>query len=55
MILITKEEANYIREKAPSVYISMTGKNKSKGKRKRRYVPETKNVIMLLKEYHSKY
>lgn len=48
MVQVTKNEAELIRKLYPDIYISMTCRNKSKGKRKHRYAPETRGIIDIL-------
>lgn len=52
MIRVTKEEANYIRERAKNVRITITGKHKS-GARKKRYADETYETFKLLRQYNA--
>ena len=51
MIPVTKEQSAHIKTHSPTTYITTTSKDKSKGKRKKRYAPETPLVFRLIKEY----
>lgn len=51
MIEISKFQADYIRTHSPVTYLTTTNKDKSKGKRKKRYAPETPLVFRLLNNF----
>lgn len=52
MILITKAEAEYIRENAKNVRITTTGGGKNK-RQKKRYADESRETFRLLQRFHS--
>jgi hypothetical protein len=51
---ITKDEAAYIRTHSPSTFIIVTGKAKSKGRRKKRHVEDTRSTAYLLNQLYKK-
>lgn len=51
MILITKEQAIYLRDIMPDIKITKTCRNKSNGKRAKRYVEESRKVLVALKNF----
>lgn len=53
VVFITKDEAEILKAQIPSVKIFQTCKQKSKCKRKKRYVEETRAVIQILEELRS--
>jgi hypothetical protein len=55
LISISKEQMAYIKSHRPDIPISSTCKFKPKGKRKKRSIEETPEVLQLLKEYNEKY
>lgn len=52
MILITKDEADYIRENSQNARITVTGKNKN-SRQKKRYIDETYENKKLLRKFHN--
>ena len=52
MIYVSKELAEYIKRHSPNSHINETCKDKSKAKRRKRYVEETPKVKQLIKEYN---
>lgn len=54
MIPVTKEQAAHIKTHSPTTYITTTSKDKSKGKRKKRYAPETPTILRLIREFNNK-
>ena len=52
MIMITKAEADYIREHAKNVRIVTTGRNKNK-RQKKRYADESRETYRLLQRFHT--
>lgn len=53
MIQVTKDEAEYIRKHCDYIHIAVTNKAK-RGKRKRYYVAEYRELAILLKQYYTK-
>ncbi|MGF6375086.1 hypothetical protein M2140_000120 [Clostridiales Family XIII bacterium PM5-7] len=53
MILITKDEAEFIRKNSKNCRIVTTGKSKNK-RQKKRYVDEISETYKLLRKFHKK-
>ena len=51
MILITKEQMEFIKKQSPDTRFTITNKQATVGKKKTRFVEETEMVIGLLKRY----
>jgi hypothetical protein len=53
MIIVTKDEAEYLRENIKNVRIVKTCRCKNKGNRGKRYAEETSVVLDLLDKYRA--
>ena len=53
MILVSKEQANYIRQHSPSSHVA-TVNRQAKAKKKKRFVEETAITKKLIKEFNEK-
>jgi len=52
VILVTKDEAEYIFDRNQYIKITITGKGKNK-RQKKRYADEMPETFALLRQYHS--
>lgn len=53
MQYVTNDELNYLKTKFPSLHVTMTSRDKSKGKRKKHYVDEYPEIMKRLNEYRN--
>ncbi|MEY8365752.1 hypothetical protein AALA22_08970 [Anaerovoracaceae bacterium 41-7] len=53
MIMITKDEAAYLRDHAKNVHVTVTGRGKNK-RQKKRYADESIETFKLLRKFHNK-